>query len=124
MSKMQGELFSSRLQLERKFFRLRQFAKSSLASFLVSSFLFSLLLSASPGLHQFWHEGAAQASHQCSITFFQQQHILAADTGAIIVQQSPGLIFRHAPDVSAFLPESDYRFSSSRAPPVSLSSLV
>jgi hypothetical protein len=108
------------LQPERKIFRAAQIGKIALAAFLIVTFLASLLLAASPSLHEKLHPNASEASHQCVITTFQQHQLLASNPTPILVELNSGFALL-CPITEFIAPdETNFRFSASRAPPVSL----
>jgi len=112
------------LQLERKIFRPEQFGKMAVAALLIATFLASLLLAASPSLHEHWHKDASNPAHQCAITTFQQQQLTASNPAVIVVELNFGLVLPVSlTDLSAFS-DHNYRFSASRAPPFILSPLA
>jgi len=107
------------LQLERKIFRPAQFRKLALTALLALIVFSSLLLAVSQSLHEKLHQDASKPSHQCAITLFAQQQILASEPNIIPVELNFGLILSIADADSVIFPQADYRFSASRAPPVS-----
>jgi hypothetical protein len=112
------------LQLERKTFRPAQLSKSVLAVLLMAAVFASLFLSVSPSHHEHLHHDAAQSSHQCAITVFEQQHLLTSNPNVIIVEQNFGILLTIAVSDCTAVSDFDYRFSASRAPPFILSPLV
>lgn len=112
------------MQLERTAFRPAQLGKSALAGLLILTVLFSLLLSASPSLHEHVHHDATQASHECAITVFQKQQLLASNPNILIVEQHLEVSQRMIATDCTAVSDFDYRFSASRAPPFILSPLV
>ena len=116
-SKEPRALISALLRLERKIFQPEQLGKFVLAAWLITAVFVSLLLSASPSLHEQFHPDAAQASHQCAITIFQQQQLLASNPVLIIVELNPGLSRQIDFSECVLFSDRNYNFSASRAPP-------
>jgi hypothetical protein len=84
----------------------------------------TFVLAVSPQLHSRLHSDAQNLSHRCLISQVQQQGVLSGVTPAItaaLAPPGPELVLRADPQ---FFPSSDYRFSPSRAPPVSNSSIT
>jgi hypothetical protein len=110
--------------VERKFFCLGPWSKGVVATLLTVAIFISFLLSASPSLHEQLHHDAAQASHQCAITVFQQQHLLASSPSVVVIEanfEAPlGIIVSDCAVISDYT----YRFSASRAPPSRPSPLI
>ena len=99
-----------------------RWCKSIFAGLLIVWIFVSSLLAVSPTLHQWLHDDAAQSSHQCAITLFQQQQILPSEPQVAAFVAEVGFVF-HLPLHSAPpLTSVDYFCAPGRAPPV-LSSL-
>ena len=112
-------LVSHNLQLERKIFRPAQFRKFALSAVLASIVFTSLLFAVSQSLHEKLHQDASKPSHQCAITLFAQQQILTSEPNIFLVELNVGLVLSIIDADSVIFPQADYRFSVSRAPPVS-----
>lgn len=89
----------------------------AVAAWLILAVFGSLLLSASPALHEHLHHDVAQSSHQCAITIFQQQHLLTSNSTVIIVERNLGVPVEIVVSDHTAVSDHDYRFSASRAPP-------
>jgi hypothetical protein len=113
-------LIAVNVQLERKAFASCRVAKPALAGFLVVLLLGYLALAASPSLHELVHHDAGSADHNCFITFFAGGHITpaaAAQALVVVITLFGGVALL----ADRFAPAStDYCFSASRAPPVSV----
>jgi hypothetical protein len=86
----------------------------------VAWFLFSSLLAANSTLHEIVHHDAAQSSHQCAITVFQQQQILAAEPHTFFLAFDFSLIGLVPPSHTPFIFSVDYTSPPGRGPPFSL----
>jgi hypothetical protein len=102
--------------------KYKQCWKSAAAIFLSGLILFLSVLAVSPQLHKLIHANADAASHNCAVTLFAKGQV-AATVGALTLIN----LVLFSGDIAllsetVLLPQADYRFSSSRAPPVSASS--
>ena len=88
-----------------------------LAGLLVALLCLVSFLAASPSLHQWLHDDAGQASHQCAITLLQQQQVLPAAPASLILDAPVTLVFSAPLTTTADLPVSECRAFPSRAPP-------
>ena len=113
------ELISTHLQNERSYFRLGKFATATVSFVLGVMVLASLLLAASNSLHERFHEDASQSSHQCAITLFEQQQLLSSEPIVCVTETHFGLAITRELSDSVLFSSHDYRFSASRAPPLS-----
>ena len=84
----------------------------------LASFLALLLFSSSPRLHKLIHPDADSADHQCAITMLAQGQVNAPVTPPVLVAFVPFLFSLLPPLQLAPISSFDYRFSSSRAPPL------
>jgi hypothetical protein len=105
------------LHLERKIFRPAQFRKLAPSVLLVPIVFASLLLAVSQSLHEKLHQDASKTSHQCAITLFAQQQILASEPNTVPIELNPALVWSLADAGSVSFSSTDFRFSASRAPP-------
>ncbi|MEO6035587.1 MAG: hypothetical protein ABIQ35_10060 [Verrucomicrobiota bacterium] len=112
------------MQLERITISLARCGKWIPPFLLIPVLFFSLLLAADHSLHEQWHKDAAQPAHQCAITIFEQQHVIASDLIVIDIKSDFGLISLSGVADSTHFSGHTYRYSASRAPPVLLSPLV
>ncbi|MDQ6630435.1 MAG: hypothetical protein M3Y82_01600 [Verrucomicrobiota bacterium] len=92
-------------------------SQAALAGLLVAWLLFSSLLAANPTLHQWLHNEAAQSSHQCAITFFEQQQILFYPAPSFLFVGNFNLIYFAPPHESSLASATDLQLLPSRAPP-------
>jgi hypothetical protein len=107
--------------------RVSRILKQSKLCKTVSAFLLAasiLLLSAlgtSPALHKLIHTDADAPDHSCVISLFANGQVSSAPAAQILI----GLIFLFGGvallAAKLIFSTADYRFSSSRAPPISLS---
>src|SRR5437899_2988525 len=89
---------------------------------MLSLWLGTLALAASPQLHRLIHKDAQSLNHHCLITHLKQHSLLAASS--TILAPTPPIVdvgSACSPDPQ-FLPTRDYRLSPSRAPPSASSS--
>jgi hypothetical protein len=109
------------LQLERKIFRPAQFRKFALSALLTPLVFAALLFTVSQSLHEKLHPEASKASHQCAVTLFAQQQILASEPKIDFVEpDSDFVLWVAVADLQSYFGD-DHRISASRAPPVSSS---
>jgi hypothetical protein len=93
-------------------------SRALLAGWLVAWMLFSSFLSASPVLHEHFHENAAQSTHQCVVTLLEQQQLLTGELQSFVFaaefseSELSLLVTNH------FVPQGDVRLLPSRGPPV------
>jgi hypothetical protein len=109
------------LQLERKKIRPAQFQKPALGVLLVLILFASLLLAVSQSLHAKLHQDAGKPSHQCAITLFAEQQVLASEPKIDFIEPDFEFILLVATADSQIFFGNDYRISASRAPPFTLS---
>ena len=89
---------------------------------MLSLWLGTLALAASPQLHRLLHKDAQSLNHQCLITHIKQHSLLAGSP--TVLAPTPSAVdagFARSADPQ-FFPTSHYRFSPSRAPPAVFSS--
>lgn len=98
--------------------RRQKIGKTAAASLLAALVLLLSTLGASPSLHKVIHDDADAQGHSCVITWFANGQVSSAPTAEILI----GLILLFAAvellPVVLIPPSADYRFSSSRAPPL------
>ena len=90
MIKSASLLASSYLQLRRKYFFLEQLGKWVPPLLLIPVLFLSLLFAADHSLHEKLHKDASQSFHQCAITIFEQQHVVASDPRWPLVHRADG----------------------------------
>ena len=81
-------------------------------------FLTLQLFASSEALHKLIHPDADSADHNCAITLLAQGQVNAPEIGLPLVAFVAALFFVVPPLQSAVFSSFDYRFSSSRAPPL------
>ncbi len=95
-----------------------KFGKLAFAIFLAGLVLLVSTIGASAALHEAIHPDANTPGHSCAITLFTKGQVSAATVEPLIL----GAFFCAGVLVllpeTFFLPQANYRFSSSRAPPV------
>ena len=100
-------------------FKLNQPGKSAAALLLCGLVLFVSLLAVSPALHQLVHADADSPDHHCVVTLFAHGQLTPAPETQILAVILALIAVLVSLPQSFLLPSADYRFSTSRAPPVS-----
>jgi hypothetical protein len=85
-----------------------------------ASVLFSSLLAVSPALHQFFHNDANQASHECVVTMLQKHQVSTDSTLVMAVLLAPAIFFFRLVAGAPVLAQTTYSRSRGRAPPAIL----
>jgi hypothetical protein len=81
-------------------------------------FLALQLVTSSETLHKLIHSDANKVKHQCAATLFAHGQVNAAESFAPLVAFVAALFFFLPLLQAAALPSFDYRYSTSRAPPL------
>jgi hypothetical protein len=87
---------------------------------LAAAVLFSLLLAASPALHQMLHNDANQASHECVVTLLQKHQVCGDSPAPLLLGFTPTFTFSAPCVATPVLSQFDYSSAPSRAPPAVL----
>jgi hypothetical protein len=87
------------------------------AVLLTGLFLFLSALASSPELHQWLHNDAHSASHDCVVKLFANGQVDIAGAAAAVPVAAEFFGSLALRPIDLFLPSADYRYSSSRAPP-------
>src|SRR5262245_43522049 len=87
------------------------------AGWLVLWMLLSSVLAASPALHEKFHDGAGDSSHQCAVTLIEQQQLVAAELHTLIVILDGPEAKPFVPVVISFVSHDDVPLLPGRAPP-------
>jgi L-fucose mutarotase/ribose pyranase (RbsD/FucU family) len=95
-----------------------KFARPASASLLTALFLFLSFVGSSPQLHKLIHADANAPDHSCAITLFAHGQVAAADVTTAIVTLLTLVVVTALLAETFLLPQADYRYSPSRAPPV------
>ena len=84
----------------------------------LASFLALLLFTSSPRLHKLIHPDADSADHECAITMLAHGQVSGPVAPPVLVAFVPVVLFLLPRTQLAPVSSFDYRFSSSRAPPL------
>ena len=100
----------------------RRLAARALAAWLAVQILLIAAMAASPALHKAIHHDADDDDHECAVTLFIHGQVSSAVVTAVVAALAIffGAVVLLA-DPLIFAP-ADFRFSSSRAPPLAFSS--
>lgn len=109
------------MQRPQKISGVRRIAQWATAGLLILSLLMTVLMAASPSLHEYFHHDADQADHSCAVTLFTHGGVTMADVPTLLALFVPLLLCYLLPLISAEFTSSDLRLGFSRGPPAFLS---
>jgi len=95
-----------------------------LVALMLSLWLGTSALAASPQLHHWFHKDSKSVTHECLVTLLSKSHLLASSGGVALLIAAPvffGLLLTG--ELFSFT-SIDYRLSPSRAPPATCSSIT
>ncbi len=109
------------MQRPQKISGVRRIAQAATAGLLVLVLLLTVMMAASPSLHEYFHHDADRADHSCAVTLFTHGGVTMADVPTVLAIFVALLVGCLLPLISAEFASGDLRLGFSRGPPSFLS---
>ncbi|MBI5387216.1 MAG: hypothetical protein HZA90_21320 [Verrucomicrobia bacterium] len=97
--------------------RLRSASRLAAVALMLALWFTTVLLSASPRLHELLHHDSHSPNHECVVTLLGKGHFLSSPAGVGLVVAEPVWTATPLAAESQVFPSADYRVAPSRAPP-------